>query len=51
VSDPHPPRRFRPLPALLSVCAIAIFVLATNSGFTQRIGLLIEQGRLVTLIG
>ncbi|MDF2998435.1 MAG: hypothetical protein K0R27_4072 [Xanthobacteraceae bacterium] len=51
MSDPHPPRRFRPLPALLSVCAIAIFVLATNSGFTQRIGLLIEQGRLVTLIG
>jgi lipid A ethanolaminephosphotransferase len=49
VSDQAP--RFRPLPILLSVCAIAAFVLLTNSGFTQRIALLIEQGRLGTIVG
>lgn len=43
--------RFRVLPALLSVCAILAFVLLTNSGFTQRIALLVEQGRLVTIVG
>lgn len=51
MSDPSPTRRFRPFLVLLSVCAITIFVVATNSGFTQRIALLIEQGRPVTLIG
>jgi lipid A ethanolaminephosphotransferase len=35
----------------LRICAILLFVAVTNVGFTQRVVLVLDQGRLTTLLG
>jgi hypothetical protein len=43
--------RLRPWALALRVLAVLIFVAATNAGFAQRALLVVDQGRLTTLVG
>ena len=43
--------RLRPRGLALRVLAVLIFVAATNAGFAQRALLVVDQGRLTTLVG